>query len=207
MPITSMAMTLVTPPSTLPTALVRRPTEPSSSAPRFWGGPFGTRPSEDAKIISRLNCAVTTCRRSSNCAAMVVPANQNTQPRKPKPIRRTSSSRQPRAIGRKRPSTRTPPSRKTAKIAPPTISSSGWARTMTPTMSNAMPSQTAALASSLRTKGSRNSAGPGRSICGSVVGGFFAISCSAATFRRGRSAAPRTRSADCTRRSSRRARR
>ena len=31
---------------------------------------------------------------------MVVPANQNTQPRKPNPRSRTSSSRQPRGIGR-----------------------------------------------------------------------------------------------------------
>jgi hypothetical protein len=50
---------------------------------------------------------------------MVVPANQNTQPMKPKPSRMTiSSSRQPRADRQHRPSSRVPPSRKTAKIHP-----------------------------------------------------------------------------------------
>ena len=41
MPITIIRMTLVIAPSALPTALVRRPTEPSNCEPRFDGGPFG----------------------------------------------------------------------------------------------------------------------------------------------------------------------
>src|SRR6185312_14673509 len=72
-------------------------------------------------------------------------------------------------------SSRAPPSRNTAKIAPPTISSSGWPSTMTPRMARPIPNHTAALAISRRTRGSRNSAGPGRSIWGSVVGGVAVI--------------------------------
>ena len=52
-----------------------------------------TRPSEETKAINRSNCAVTTSRSASNCAAMVVPANQKTQPRKPKPRIRTRARR------------------------------------------------------------------------------------------------------------------
>ena len=208
MPITIMAIALATPPTALPTALVSRPTEPSSSVPMLLGLPCGNSPSDSANSIRRLNCAVTTTRSASNWAAMVVPANQTTQPMKPKPSSRTSNSRQPRGIGRVRPSRRTPPSRNTAKIAPPTISSSGWARKMTPTMASAMPSQTARLghlAADERIAKFRR-AGPldvrldGRRRC-------CAISCSGATARHGRREAPRTRSAASTRRSSRRARR
>ncbi len=137
---TIIATTLVIAPIALPTALVSRPTEPSNWVPsgrRLALAAAG--PSEAANSISRWNCAVTTMRSVSNCAAMVVPANQKTQPRKPKPSRMVRSSRHGRGIGRTRPSSRVPPSRKTAKIAPPTISSSGWARTMTPTMSKRQP--------------------------------------------------------------------
>ena len=57
------------------------------------------------------------------------------------------------------------------QIIPPTISSSGCARTMTPAINKARPNQTAARLSSRITIGSRNSEGPGRSTCGSTVGG------------------------------------
>ena len=57
---TIIAMTLATAPIALPTALVSRPTEPSSWLPRLVGWPLGIRPSEAAKSISRSNCAVTT---------------------------------------------------------------------------------------------------------------------------------------------------
>ena len=122
---TIIAMTLATAPMALPTALVSRPTDPSSCAPRLADWPLGTSPNEAAKASRRWNCSVTTSRNASNWAAMVVPAYQATQPRNPNPRRMTSSSRQPRGIGKTRPISRTPPSRNTAKIAPPTISSSG----------------------------------------------------------------------------------
>src|SRR6185312_1031290 len=54
-------------------------------------------------------------------------------------------------------------------------SSSRWPSTMTPRMARPIPNHTAALAISRRTRGSRNSAGPGRSIWGSVVGGVAVI--------------------------------
>ncbi len=206
MPMTIIAMTLPIAPIALPRAWVSRPTEPSSWLPRF-PGPWGMSPSEPANSNSRLNWAVTTRRNASNWAAMVVPANQKTQPMNPKPSRITSSSRQPRPTGNRRPSSRTPPSRNTAKMAPPMISSSGWASTMIPTMSSAIPNQTAAFAISRRTRGSRNSAGPGRSMWGSVVGGSWTISYPAATSRRGPGGRIRTSSRGSTIRSSRRARR
>ena len=207
MPITIIAMKLATAPIALPTALVRRPTEPSSWPPRSVGCPGGIRPIEATKAISRLNCWATTSRSASAWAPMVVPANHTTQPRNPNPRTIVSSSRHGRGIGSQRPSSRAPPSRNTAKIAPPMISSSGCARKMIPAIATAVPNQTAAFAISRRTSGSRNSAGPGRSMWGSVVGGRGrarpAISCSGATFRRGPSGMRRTRSAGSTTRSCR----
>src|SRR5207245_8049437 len=52
---------------------------------------------------------------------------------------------------------------------------SGWPSTMTPAIASAIPNHTAAFCISRRTSGSRNSAGPGRSTCGSTVGGGLAI--------------------------------
>ncbi len=74
MPITIIRIMLVTAPIALPTALVSRPTDPSSSLPMLAGGPLGINPSDATNAITRSNCAVTTSRSASNCAAMVVPA-------------------------------------------------------------------------------------------------------------------------------------
>ena len=98
MPITIIAMTLATAPIALPTALVRRPTEPSSWLPRSVGCPVRHQAERCRRTPSAgRTAAVTTSRSASAWAAMVVPANQNTQPMKPKPRMRISSSRQPRA--------------------------------------------------------------------------------------------------------------
>jgi hypothetical protein len=74
MPMTIIRITLVTAPSALPTALVKRPTDPSNCVPSSVGGVLGMSPREAANSINRENCAVTTIRNASNCAAMVVPA-------------------------------------------------------------------------------------------------------------------------------------
>jgi len=103
MPITIIAMKLATAPIAVPSALVSLPTDPNSWLPMVPGGPCGTRPRRATKFISRSNCSVTTIRRASNCAAIVVPANQNTQPRKPKPSTITRTRRHGRGIGSQRP--------------------------------------------------------------------------------------------------------
>ena len=164
---------LVDAPIAVPTALVRRPTDAEQLAAEVGCLPCGTSPSEPAKLISRSNCAVTTCAQRLELGSDGR-AGKPEHPGEEAEAEQQGQCQPPARAesGRTRPSSRTPPSRNTAKIAPPMISSSGWASTMIPTIASVMPSHTAALAISRRTKGSRNSAGPGRSTCGSTVGGL-----------------------------------
>src|SRR3546814_33775 len=77
--------------------------------------------------------------------------------------RQTMSRRQPRPIGRMRPSSRVPPSSIDAITMPAKISRIGWTRIIQAPTSSARPNQTLALASSVRTSWVRISVGPGAS--------------------------------------------
>ena len=70
--------------------------------------------------------------------------------------------RQPRPIGRTRPSSRAPPSIIAANTIPPKITISGWAKNTTSAVSAAKPIQIAAFCASRRNPGSWMSAGLSR---------------------------------------------
>ena len=97
---TIIAMALVTAPIALPTALVRRPTLPSSWPPRFAAGPRGTMPSEAANAITRSNWAVTTCAQRLELRGDGRAGEPEDPADEAEPDDQVSSSRQPRRIGR-----------------------------------------------------------------------------------------------------------
>ena len=128
-------------PSALPTALVSRPTEPSSCAPMLdvlpaWHQPerSGDQPYDRVELGGDDRAQRLELGGEGRAGEIEDPADEAEAERA-----MTISSRQPRPIGSTRPSSRAPPSRNTAKTRPPTISSSGWARTMMPMMASAMP--------------------------------------------------------------------
>ena len=129
MPSTSIPNAVVSQPITPPTALVTSPTDPAS----FSTSPcidlilkFAPCASSQARILSAWAC--TTAGSCAACWAICVPAKAKVQAMNTTAKITTIATRQPRPIGRTRPSSRTPPSIIAANTIPPKMISKGWAR-------------------------------------------------------------------------------
>ena len=120
---------------------------------------------------------------------------------KPNPRSRTISSRQPRAIGRKRPEQPGAAVQEDGEDRAADDQQQRLAEDHSRRRSPApSPNHTAAFCNSRRTSGSRNSAGPGRSTWGSVVAGRSPSDVCRSDGRRGHAEGPSARSAGSTRR-------